>query len=198
MDLEIIFGVPKNQRFRVAKIIYEAFENKFGNVFGSKKSIPLISKYLRNDRTVVAISEDVVVGVAGLKFEGKEFIDIGFWQLLRELKLGIFRATFLGWIFFDKVEDKELLVDTLAVAESMRGKGIGTSLINFTIDFARSKGFEQIKIFVVDINPKAKRLYERIGFKQVKIHRIPFPWNKVFGFENASELVYVEHQITSL
>jgi len=198
MDPKITFGVPKNQRVKVAKIIYEAFENKFKQVFGPNKSIPLMSKYLRNDRTVVAVNKGVVVGVAGLKFEGKEFIDIGFWQLLRELRFGIFRAMFLGWIFYDKVEKKELLVDTLAVAERMRGKGIGTSLINFTIDFARSKGFEQTKIFVVNTNQKAIRLYKRIGFKQVKTHQIPFPWNKIFGIEKASEMLYIVHQARRL
>ncbi|MBE0511948.1 GNAT family N-acetyltransferase [Candidatus Bathyarchaeota archaeon] len=191
MDLEITFGVPKNQKVRVAKIIYEAFENKFENIFGPKKqSIPLISKHLRNNRIVVAIREGVVVGVGGLEFKGKRFFDVSFWQLLRELKFGIFRVMFLGWIFCNKVEEKELLVDALAVARNIRGKGIGSNLINFIIDFARSRGYEQVKLFVIDANEKAKKLYERIGFKKVKAHRIPFPWNRIFGFNRTSEMTY--------
>ena len=192
MDLEITFGVPENQRVRVAEIVFEAFENEFKNIFGSK-SIHLISKYLRNDRTVVAISEDVVVGVAGLKVEGKEFIDVGFRQLLRELGFGIFRVLFLGWIFYNRVKERELLVDVLAVAENMRGKGVGTRLINFTIDFARSRGCRQIKLFVVDTNQKAKRFYEQLGFKEAKTRRVPFPWSKVFCFKKVSEMRYATH-----
>jgi len=190
MELEIAFGVPKNQRVRVAEIIYEAFENKFKNIFGSQKSIPLISKYLRNDRMVVAVNEGVIVGIGGLKFEEKEFIDIGFWQLLQELKLGIFRVVFLGWIFYKKVEERELLVDALVVAKNMRGKRIGTRLINFVIDFARSRGYEQIKLFVVDTNQKAKGFYKRIGFKEAKIQKILFPWNKILDFNSVSEMTY--------
>ncbi len=191
MDLEITFGVPKNQKVRVAKIIYEAFENKFENIFGPKKqSIPLISKHLRNNRIVVAIREGIVVGVGGLEFKGKRFFDVSFWQLLRELKFGIFRVMFLGWIFYNKVEEKELLVDALAVARNIRGKGIGSKLINFIIDFARSRGYEQVKLFVIDANEKAKKLYERIGFKKVKAHRIPLPWNRIFGFNRTSEMTY--------
>jgi len=190
MELEITFGVPENRRVRVAEIIYGAFEDKFKNIFGPKKSIPLISKYLRNDRTVVAVNEGVIVGIGGLKFKEKEFIDIGFWQLLQELKLGIFRVVFLGWIFYNKVEERELLVDALVVAKNMRGKRIGTRLINFVIDFARSRGYEQIKLFVVDTNQKAKGFYKRIGFKEAKIQKILFPWNKILNFNSVSEMTY--------
>jgi len=194
--MEIIFGVPKNQRIRVAEIIYGAFENKFKNIFGPQKSVSLIAKHLRDDRTVVAVHEGVVVGVGGLKFEEKEFIDLGFWQLLRELKLEIFRVAFLGWIFHNKVEERELLVDTLAVAKNMRDKGIGTSLINFIIDFARSKNYKLVKLFVVDTNQKAKEFYKRIGFQEAKIQRLLFPWNKIFGFNSTSEMIYLLSHLT--
>ncbi|MCK5628720.1 GNAT family N-acetyltransferase, partial [Candidatus Bathyarchaeota archaeon] len=172
MVSEIIFGVPKNQRVRVAEIIYDAFENEFENVFGSDKGISLISKHLRNDRTVIAVSKGAVIGVGGLKFEGKEFIDVNFWQLLRELKFGIFRVLFFGWKFYHKVEEKELLIDVLAVVRDMRGKGIGSKLVAFIIDFACLRGYKQVKLFVNNTNEKAKILYERMGFREVKAHKI--------------------------
>jgi len=189
MVSEITFGVHKNQRVRVAEIIYDAFENKFENVFGSEKGISLISKHLRNDRTVTAVSKGAIIGVGGLKFEGKEFFDVSFWQLLRELKFGIFRVLFFGWIFYNKVEEKELLIDVLPVARDMRGKGIGSKLVAFIIDFAYSRGYEQVKLFVTDTNEKAKILYERMGFREVKNHKIPFPWSKILGFNKISEMI---------
>jgi len=189
MVSEIIFGAPKNQRDIVAEIIYDAFENKFESCFGSDKGISLISKHLRNDRTVIAVSKGAVIGVGGLKFEGKEFIDVNFWQLLRELKFGIFRVLFFGWKFYHKVEEKELLIDVLAVVREMRGKGIGSKLVAFIIDLACSKGCEQVKLFVTDTNKKAKILYERMGFREVKAHKIPFPWSKIFGSSKVSEMI---------
>ena len=190
MFSEIAFGVPNNHRVRVAEIIYDAFENKFENVFGSEKGISLISKYLRYDRIVSAVSKGEVIGVGGLKFDGKEFIDVSFGQLLRELKLGIFRVLFFGWIFYNKVEEKELLIDVLVVAREMRGKGVGSKLVAFIIDFACSRGYEQIKLFVIDTNEKAKIFYERMGFREVKTHKVLFPWSKIFGFHKISEMIY--------
>lgn len=191
MQLQITFGVPENQKLRVAQLLYEAFEKEFRTVFGSREqSVPLISKYLRNDRTVVALYQDIVVGVGGLKFDGYDFFDASFWQLLRALKFGIFRLIFFGWLFNKTVEDKGLLIDTLAVIKKMRGKGIGTQLVNFIIIFARSQGYTHVKLFVEDLNEKAKKLYERIGFQEEQIHRIPFPWNQLLGFNTTCEMVY--------
>jgi ribosomal protein S18 acetylase RimI-like enzyme len=190
MVSEIAFGVPDNQRVRVAEILYDAFENKFEHVFGSEKAISLISNYLRNDRTVSAVSKGRVMGVGGLKFDGKEFIDVSFGQLLRELKFGIVRVVFFGWIFYHKVEEKELLIDVLVVARDLRGKGEGSKLVAFIIDFAGSRGYKQIKLFVIDINKKAKRLYERMGFREVKAHKVLFPWSKILGFNKIREMRY--------
>lgn len=200
MDLEILFGVPANQKIRVARIFYEGLENEFKNVFGpQERGIPIISKHLRNDRTVVAISRGVVVGLAGLEFKGKGFIDISFWQLARELGFGILRVIFLGcffvvlrqiWTFLDKPGEREISLDALAVAGNMRSKGIGSSLLNFVIDFGRSRGYEQIKLSVIGMNVEARRLYERIGFKEKRVRRIVFPWNRILGFNAASEMIY--------
>lgn len=138
----------------------------------------------------MALSEGSIVGVGGLKFTGKEFFDITFLELLSELKFGILRVIFYGWIFYSRVEEKEVLLDTLAVTENVRSKGIGTEIINFIIDFARSKGYERVKLYVIDINVRAKSLFERLGFTEVKVHRILFPWNKIFGFSKTSEMIY--------
>ena len=192
MELVVSSGAPKDQETTVARIIYEAFENKFRNIFGSRdKSIYMIAKYLRNDRTVVALHEGVVVGVAGLEFERKGFVDMSFWQVLQELGFGVFRVMLLGWIFYRRVKEKELLLETLAVEGSMRGKGIGSHLLKFIIDFADSRGYERVRLSVIDTNEKARRLFERIGFRKVKAYRIIFPWNKIFGFNRSTEMIYV-------
>jgi len=200
MRLEISFGVPNNQRVKVARIFYEAFETEFKNVFGPKeRGIPIISRHLRDDRTVVAISRGVVVGFAGLEFKGKGFIDMSFWQLVRELGFGILRVIFLGccfvvfrqiWMFLNKSREKEILFDAMAVAGNMRGKGIGSSLLNFVIDFGCSRGYTQIRFSVYDKNVRARRLFERVGFKEARVRKIVFPWNRILSFNAASEMIY--------
>ena len=198
MNLEITFGCPEKERRVVAEILFHAFENKFKHVFGSQEqSIALISKHLRNDRIIVAHNKGSIVGVGGLKFKGKEFFDTTFLELLSELKFGIFRVIFYGWIFYSSVEEKELLLDVLAVNENVRGRGIGTEIINFIIEFAHSKSYERVKLYVIDINERAKSLFERLGFTEVKVHKILFPWNKILGFTKTIEMIYSLRELRS-
>ena len=200
MQLKISFGIPKTQRVKVARLFYEAFKIEFRKVFGPEnKSIPIISRHLRNDRTVVAINKGVVVGFAGLKFEGKGFIDISFLEMLREYKFEFLKILLFGcgfvlfryiWMFLNKPKEKEMLLEALVVAEDMRNKKIGSKLLKFVIDFGYSMEYKQIRLFVIDENEKAKRFYERMGFEKTKTHKLIFPWNRLVGFDATIEMTY--------
>lgn len=61
-----------------------------------------------------------------------------------------------------------LYIDSVAVDSSFGGRGIGTKLIQQAIDHARETGIPQVTLNVVQTNPAARRLYERLGFKKVK------------------------------
>ncbi|MFX0089098.1 MAG: GNAT family N-acetyltransferase [Promethearchaeota archaeon] len=188
--VEIAYGIPKNQKLSVAKIIFDAFEDKYKHIFGPrKKSIHALVQFLREDRTIVALKKGEVIGVGGLKFGRRGFIDPSLSSIVRVLKLGTIRAVVMGWFFYlGRVEEKELMIDSLAVAEDMRNKGIGSSLIKSIIDFARSKGCLRVKLWVIEKNRRAKELYKRMGFKQGKVHILPFPWDRIFGFKTVDEM----------
>jgi GNAT superfamily N-acetyltransferase len=53
----------------------------------------------------------------------------------------------------------------------MRGRGIGTALIRSAEDRARERGFQWLGLGVADGNPRAARLYERLGYV-ARIHYI--------------------------
>ncbi|WP_430613907.1 GNAT family N-acetyltransferase [Flavobacterium sp. JP2137] len=59
----------------------------------------------------------------------------------------------------------ELYLDTLAVAPSAQGKGIGSALLQHIIAFAKAQHFSQLGLLVDFENPNAQKLYERVGFK---------------------------------
>ena len=190
MDLEISFGVPMKQRRRVATIIHTTFESKLHRIIGFDQFSSLVVEHLRNDRILVAWDKGVIVGVGGLKFEGKDFLEITNSQLLRALHYNVVRFTLLGLMFYDSVDQKELLLDVLAVSHERRSRGIGTQIIQYVINFAHSQGFDKVKLSVVDTNERAKQLYQRLGFQVSKIQRIPFPWNRIYGINSASEMTY--------
>lgn len=47
-----------------------------------------------------------------------------------------------------------------------RGVGLGSAMIRYAIEWAQAQGVEMIQLGVLDSNPRAKALYERLGFRQ--------------------------------
>ena len=75
MSIHIQKGVSESQRIGIAKIFYESFQEKFGQIFGdSKKAIKLISALLQEDRILAAIKDEQVAGFVGLDYQEKKFM----------------------------------------------------------------------------------------------------------------------------
>jgi ribosomal protein S18 acetylase RimI-like enzyme len=55
---------------------------------------------------------------------------------------------------------------TVGVESSYRGRGIGGQLLSALADLARSHGFDRLSLSVEANNP-ARRLYERVGYREV-------------------------------
>lgn len=62
-------------------------------------------------------------------------------------------------------------IQTIAVATSARGHGLGRSLMHALISEARKRGGRLIFLEVRADNPGAQRLYERLGFIEVGVRR---------------------------
>jgi ribosomal protein S18 acetylase RimI-like enzyme len=60
----------------------------------------------------------------------------------------------------------EVYIDYIAASPEHRSKGIGTKLIEYVRD---NLGYKYLMLEVFTKNPRAKELYERLGFKTVKV-----------------------------
>ncbi|PVX27479.1 MAG: hypothetical protein CW716_02095 [Candidatus Bathyarchaeum sp.] len=189
---EITYGIPKNQRVTVSKIFLNSFEGKFQKIFANKnKAVSFISTFLRDDRAFVALKDGVAVGFVGLEHDNKSFIDANLRQTVGLLGLGVLRAALFGAVFMmNRTKPNEVYVESLAVSEKERAKGIGKKLLKAAIDYARLEGFSSVRLDVIGTNRDAKRLYERFGFKESRVQRVPFPFSKLVGFGKVSEMVY--------
>ena len=47
-----------------------------------------------------------------------------------------------------------------------RGEGLGTALVEAALDVARERGCKRVELDVSDDNPRARALYERLGFAE--------------------------------
>ena len=192
MPIDIQRGISSNHRIPIAKIFFESFEGILGQIMGnSRKATKLISKLIREERILAALNGTRVVGFAGLNYQGKRFMKFNFTEIARVYGLATIRVLLFFLIdLFDKNLPHQLHLEVLAVEKSQRSQGTGTKLLLSTIDFARKKGFKQIRLQVKNTNPKAKKLYENIGFKTANDRKIPCPFNIFTGFSIITEMHY--------
>jgi ribosomal protein S18 acetylase RimI-like enzyme len=192
MAVELRFGVPENQRATVASIFCDAFGAKFNKFYGNKnKMIDFISRSIRDDRTVIALKNGKTVGFAGLEHNRKSFIDPDLEQTWHVFGLATPVAILVTGLLVlaNKTKPRELHLETLAVSKNERGNGIGSKLLQFVLNYALSEGFSRIKLEVVETNPRARQLYERFGFEEVGIHKVPYPFSFLVGFGSITEMV---------
>lgn len=119
---------------------------------------------------LIAWSEDQPVGHVVLKWSGG---DGG------ELSMG-----FLG--AWPEVED-------LFVLEPYRSRGVGTQLLEASESLAREKGHDGILLAVSRQNHRARRLYERLGFKDIGL--VPHVARGTYRDENGRTLSWREMRI---
>ena len=174
--IKITNEINETQLNQAIEIYYFAFKQKIRPLIKSKeKAIAVYKKGLNYDRIFYAVIENNVVGLVGLYYEKKNFIDIEYSNLRKHFNP--FRSFFIYSIYrliSSKIKEDVLRIDSLAVKESVRGLGIGSQLIDKVFQFAKSKGFNEVILEVVDTNPKAKKLYEKIGFKEKKLVKYYF------------------------
>ena len=81
---------------------------------------------------------------------------------------GSVKAVVAELLFSRKPSKYELLMDGIVVSSKFRGMGIGTNLFKNVLNVATEKSYKQIRLDVIDENPRAKKLYEKLGFETVK------------------------------
>ena len=65
----------------------------------------------------------------------------------------------------DETGAGEFYIDSLAVKEAYRGRGIARMLLQQTIEKARQTGIPRAGLLVDKANPNAERLYKTLGFE---------------------------------
>jgi ribosomal protein S18 acetylase RimI-like enzyme len=119
----------------------------------------------------VAFEENHVVGTVGL------YDRQSYGRLSRGAMGNVFR--FYGWVkawtilrrmshvgsIVSKPDPGELYLSNLGVHRARRSRGIGSALIELKRQEARARGYRKLALDVAETNPRATKLYRRIGFE---------------------------------
>jgi len=193
MNVELRWGLPEKYRLEVAAMLYDTFERKYRHTLGPRSfAIPFFATQLVPQFALLALHDGNLVGMVAAKTTAGELLNIRFLQWLQTYRLRALRSFIIGAPFyFEHRKPSILTLSSLSVKPTYRGQGIGTALVNEFLRVAKEKGYRTVHLEVINTNKRAKSLYERLGFKIVKYHKIPAPWDRWLGFSGKYDMEYV-------
>jgi ribosomal protein S18 acetylase RimI-like enzyme len=193
MEITISRSVPEEYREKAVLLFEQAFGEKISVAVNNKEQrLDLFSRSFDLNFAFAAISDGQLVGIAGFSIDGKSLTSkLEYADLIKTL--GIVKGNWAALIlsmFKRNANPNQLLMDGISVDENFRGQGIGKKLLNELISFAKESGFKSIRLDVINTNPRAKKLYEKVGFTEIKNDKYPYlKW--LLGFSGSDELRYI-------
>lgn len=191
MTVSLHIGLPLHLRAEAVQLYWQAFGGKLGRVMGPEPlALRFLARVLRGDHAIVALdAKGALLGMAGFKtpagsFAGGEMADV----LAIYGRLGSAWRLPLLWMLGHEVDNDRFLLDGICVARSARGRGIGSALMQAIEAEAIARGYEQVRLDVIDSNWRAKALYLRLGYAVEKTDDIGL-LRFAFGFRSATTMV---------
>ncbi len=176
-------GLPAGAERRVAELYWEAFGRKLRPALDPpEKAVPFIAAHLNADRAVCALLNGRLVGLAGYRLGGRGLTGGTAGAVLHAYgRLRGLHRVLLLTLFERRPGAGQLLMDGIAVDPDLRGRGVGSLLIEEVAAVAAEQGFREIRLDVIDTNPRARALYERRGFTAVRTEETPY-LRRLLGF----------------
>lgn len=184
-------GFPGDQREEAARLYWQAFGGKLSRVMGPDgRALRFLARGLRTDHCFSALDgRGRLIGLAGFKSELGSFSG-GTRSDLRRVYGVIGSAWRAGLLrlLSHEVDNERFLIDGIAVTPGAQGRGVGTALIAALCREAERRGYEAIRLEVIEGNPRARALYERLGFVATHTDHLGL-LRYAFGFKAATTMV---------
>jgi ribosomal protein S18 acetylase RimI-like enzyme len=188
-EVVIEHGLPEALREQAVVLFEEAFGAKMRvAVPDRQRRMAFMARAYRARNAIVARRGEELLGMAGLSTAGEPYrgglVDAA-WDFRPYVDLlGWAGAAWAVWglrLGDHSPKPDEVYLDGLAVAPSARGLGIGTRLLAEVNGTARRHGKRFVRLDVIDTNPRAQALYERVGYRVTRVQS--FRWKqRRFGF----------------
>ncbi|WP_366525452.1 GNAT family N-acetyltransferase [uncultured Ruegeria sp.] len=193
MTISISRGFTAAERPQAAALFWQAFAAKLSRVMGpDDKGSAFFETVLNPDFALVARDLDgQMLGLAGFKTKEGGLAGGSMTDLARVY--GWFGAIWRGLILSVLERDLQpgvFQMDGIFVAAEARGQGVGTALLAAIKAQARQAGMTEVRLDVIDTNPRARALYEREGFQAMGQEQTG-PFKHIFGFNSATKMCWV-------
>lgn len=189
--MNIAPGFSDAERPALAALYWQAFGDKLGRVMGpSPRALAFLQEVM--DPTHALIARDAqgqLLGVVGFKTYDGAFVGGGLAEMARHYGWfgSLWRIALLA-LLERETENHRFLMDGIMVTPEARGQGVGTALLDAIAKEAQKRGYRELRLDVIDSNPRARALYEREGFVPGGEQKLG-PLRHVFGFESATTMI---------
>jgi ribosomal protein S18 acetylase RimI-like enzyme len=190
-DIIIEPGIRPHHLNEAAEGYWQAFARKLAWPLGPQaKALEFLRASIDPSHAISAVSPDGrFLGVAGFKTKRGAFISGDFKALSTVYgSLGALWRGLLISLLERDFESGVLLMDGVFVAPQSRGMGVGSQLLDAIVGHAATEGLHEVRLDVIDTNPRARALYERKGFVATGEQKLG-PLKPVFGFSSATTLI---------
>lgn len=154
-------------------IMAVAFNEKFQGVFKNPAHLREVYRFLIQNHQLLYIEQHEVL--QGILLHSTCDTDniITIKKLCKTFGMTKGITTYLKLLFMKhKVNKGEIYINFLAVCQRSRGKGVGTKLIDCLEQYAKNNQFINLTLYVVDTNENARNLYNKVGFKSIKVESV--------------------------
>jgi len=176
-------GLAEEHRDAAAALLLDVFSDKLGPILGTgAQAHELVRRSVVLDRCLGATQAGALVGLLATQTAAGAFLAPG-WRDLRAVfgtRRGASAAVKLT-LLKHRVPPGTLHVEAVVVAPAGRGRGVGSELLARAERLAAARGMRRLTLEVVDTNPNARRLYERLGFRTVRHMRL-WPLDRLVGW----------------
>ncbi len=181
-------GLPSGMEAAAAKLYWQAFGGKLGKILGPAERGERFFCDTINRASIIAATQDgVLLGIAAFQSEGKGFSRAGLRDLFRHYGIGaLWRLIPLALLERSAPADT-LQMDGICVDAAARGTGVGSALFDALFAYARERHYRYITLDVIDTNPRARALYERLGFTATGTESTAF-LKPLLGFSHATRM----------
>jgi len=173
-EIKKISEIDESQVNQAINVFVEGFYNIMSSISKDKEKLHwLFKNSFDYDMTYAYLQDGEAVGFLGLGNYQKRALNLSkdnFMKILPENLPGfagksIYKAMYSSMCKPHGSSPEEIYIDFIATNPECRSKGIGTKLIEF---IRGDLGYNAIGLDVMTKNLRAKKFYERMGFKVIK------------------------------
>ena len=184
-------GLPENAKRLAAALYWEAFGQKLGIVMGPRaKALRFIERVIDPAHAISACDADgTLLGVVGFKTSQGALVGGSFQDLTAVYGYvgALWRAALLAALDRE-TENTRFLMDGIFVTERARGQGVGSILLRAIIAEGQRRGYDSLRLDVINTNPRARALYERHQFTALRTKTMG-PLKHIFKFDSATTMI---------